>query len=70
MTPTGQSTRSNVVSQISTAEDHLKMFNESAQTSKMLSQLSQDRQSIINQGDAYIQRKNMKEAIRLANWDA
>ena len=27
------------------------------------------RQSIINQGDIYIQRKNQKEALRLATFD-
>jgi hypothetical protein len=47
----------------------MKMFAESKETQKMLNQLNQDRQSIINQGDVYIQRMNTKEAMRLANWD-
>lgn len=35
----------------------------------MLEQMDQ-RQSIIHQGDVYIQRKNQKEALRLADFDS
>ena len=35
----------------------------------MLQQLSEERTSIINQADVYIQRQNEREALRLANFD-
>ena len=38
-------------------------------TKKMLKQLERDHSSIINQGDIYIQRRNLKEAVRIANFD-
>ena len=44
------------------------MFQDSKTTSKLLEQLDQ-RSSIINQGDIYINRKNKKEALNLASFD-
>ena len=44
------------------------MLQESKKTNQIIEQLA-NRQSVINYGDLYQQRKNKKEAIRLATYD-
>ena len=50
------------------SKEIIDMFESSKDTKRMLQQLDQ-RQSIINQGDIYIQRRNQREALRLAAID-
>ena len=45
------------------------IISKSDKTSRMLRQLTQERSSIINQGEMFIQRRNMKEAIMRSQFD-
>ena len=52
-----------------TIEATLKMLESSKFATRLLENQN-ERQSLINQGDIYNQRRNEKEAVRLANFDA
>ena len=52
-----------------TIQKTLELLESSKFTTRLLEHQN-ERQSLINQGDIYNQRKNEKEAIRLANFDA
>ena len=46
-----------------------KLINGSEKTKKMLNQLKDTRSSIINQAEVYANRKSIKEALRLSEFD-